>query len=118
MIQATEKVITYDDIRIHLTLLSMHRTFLLVLERDGYSTNFDQTSPLEGLSMAIGEYSSPIYNSGDPLASSSLAARLSKSCNKSKPVYVANNSGASEEITSNLYMNIFQFVKANYKPGE
>lgn len=118
MIKAVEKVIVVDEARIHLTLIIMHRTFLLVLKRDqgNHTPIFGQSLALEGLSMALGDFSSSIFNSGDSLSSSSLATRLSKSCNKNKPVYVANNCGIPGESITDLYMKAFQFVRANYKP--
>lgn len=114
MIKTAEKSITLDRVGLTLTLVMMSRSFLLVLRREDDSVvPFNDKLALEGLSMALGDYSTSIYNSGDALGCSSLASRLSKSCNKNRPVYVSNMCGLSDELVSELYPKIFQFVRAN-----
>lgn len=96
----------------------MERTFLVVVdEAKSYDAiPFSQSkSCLDSLSMAIGDLSTSISYKGNPLVSSSLAIRLSKSCNQNRPVYVANNLQCSDEQTADLYGIIFQFVRNNHK---
>lgn len=139
VIKHFEELITVGQTRARLNLITMKRTFLLDISHnsifsdaisndkpkashliDGLNTN---NTALNGLSLALGDYNTIISFRGDTHASSNLATRLSKSLNKNRPVYVSNNLEYSLDpvmeqgnLTSLLYMKIFQFVKANYIP--
>lgn len=80
----------------------------------------ESNSNLRGLSLAIGDICTCLIESDNSLASSSLATRLSKRLNLSRPVYVANNLQVSQDIIelsqymSKFYMKVFQFVSSHY----
>lgn len=133
-----EKFIEIEGVRVMLTLVTMKRSFLLVignsgvdilpqhsqdpqLERERMIRGFMRSnSTLSGLSLALGEHNTCMIESNSSLASATLASRLSKKLNKNRPVYVANNFQCAsnvidtETLTTKLYLKIFQFVQSKY----
>lgn len=131
-----EKIISIEDIFVRLNIVTMQRTFLLTIG----NANFCDTSPtdekvtredllkgfvksnttLDNLSLAIGNLNTCLIDVDNPLASASLASRLSKAVNKSRPVYVANNLELPRDLLdssvwlSKLYMIVFAFVREHY----
>lgn len=133
VIKHFEKVISLDQMKVRLHLVTMRRTFLLQIGNDDDSKLEDadpirsgfsgSNHALDGLSLAIGDQATHITSSGNLLESASLASRLSKSVNRNRPVYIANNfiyptryTNEHGQLASQLYMKIFQFVRSNYKP--
>lgn len=145
IIKTFRKIITVDGQSYELILVTMKRSFLLVVKNsnndllpnfpslnktdDGEVTMtgemlvqsfMNEDSPLKGLSLAIGEHSTCLVASENPLASTSLASRLSKKFNLNRPVYVANDIQVPHDncdltdLMSKLYLKIFQFVGTNY----
>lgn len=137
------QILSISDATIELNLVTMKRSFLLVINNVSLEGRGDQreasvddamsidqmirgfmnsNDSLKGMSLAIGQCSTCIVNSESSLDSVTLAQRLSKSLNLNRPVYVANNfqyprdTVDSTEFMTKLYMKIFQFVKNNYKP--
>lgn len=145
VIKHHQRVLNISGSQINLTLITMKRSFLLVVSNESNSgpTAFEEptrgdnsdsiskedmirgfmgsNSTLKGLSLAIGGLNTCIVNSENSLASATLASRLSKKCNNNRPVYVANNfqfphdTVDPDEFSAKLYLKIFQFVRANYK---
>lgn len=116
VIKYFEKTIVVDDAPIKLDLVTMKRSFLLVISngsRNSLPINIlepqknapqreltreelirgfmDSNSSLKGLSLAISGCSTCIKESDNSLSSATLASRLSKKLNADRPVYVANN---------------------------
>lgn len=141
VVQHHQTTIDHDGTTYSLDLVTMKRSFLLVInnvglgelsmrevENDQMSQEeiigcfMETNSSLRGLSLAIGEHSTCLIDSENSLASATLATRLSKKFNLNRPVYVANNLQISHGTIdsagalSNIYVKIFQFVRANYKP--
>lgn len=147
VIKSHQRTITIDGKAYELILVTMKRSFLLVvkdaacissslglppplLNVDGAEADMsgealirsfmNVNSPLQGLSLAIGEHSTCLIPSDNSLASTSLATRLSRKLNLNRPVYVASdvkpstNSLDMTDFMSKLYLKIFQFVNANY----
>lgn len=128
-----KQTLVLDESQIELRLVTMRRSFLLVISglddgdnlddeasevsRDAMIKGFmESNNRMKGMSLAIGQSSTCILNSNNSLNSTSLAERLSKCLNQNRPVYVANNFGMikSGEFIDKLYMKIFQFVKNHY----
>lgn len=118
--------------QVHLMMTTMSRTFLLVItdakpqmnnlsSEASYFT--DNNCSLDGLSVAIGEHSTPIIGLDETLGSGTLASRLSKKFNQNRPVYVANNLRVPPDTLDNmefmtrLFLSVSRFVAANYKPA-
>ena len=145
IIKTFRKIITIDGQSYELILVTMQRSFMLVVKNcnsnllpnfpalnqkdDGevamseemlVQSFMNENLPLKGLSLAIGGHSTCLVASENPLASTSLASRLSKKFNLNRPVYVANDTQTPDDLcelndlTSKLYLKIFQFVEANY----
>lgn len=127
--------ITLSKVAIQLNLITMRGTILLVVNDMSLSSACDSpnsnmtkhdlvqalTNPsmvLDGLTLAIGDHSTCLTTRGDSHASAALASRLSKAVNKNRPVYVASNlrTGTDlDDISSQLHMKIFQFVRSSYE---
>ena len=146
VIKAFERTISLAGSFYDLTLITMKRSFLLVIDsvderkitrpdRKQHAKNMSSERILEsflvgnpalrGLSLAIGGHSTCLIASEHSLASSSLAVRLSKSLNNNGPVYVANNMQPPNdtpdqfENVTGLHEKIFQFVRNNCsKPSD
>lgn len=121
-----EQVVVICGVEVCFTLVTMKRSFLLVIDNPATAPQnammgfMKSNSTLKGLSLAIGEHSTCIIDSQSSIASATLASRLSKKFNQNRPVYVANNFQPahdmidSEGFISKLYLKTFQFVESNY----
>lgn len=148
IIKSCQKTITISDKAYDLTLVTMKRSFLLVVKSaesirpcipqfvnvNGSDADMsdeelvqgfmDVNPPLKGLCLAIGDHSTCLIPSENSLASSSLAIRLSKKLNLNRPVYVVSDIQAptdtfdAPDVMSRLYLKIFQFVGANYRASQ
>lgn len=126
-IKTFQDCIVVDENAFELILVTMKRSFLLVIKKrsDNTLTQFthpsqgdkveetmsedmlvqsfmNQNLPLKGLSLAIGEHSTCLKPSDNSLASTSLASRLSKKLNNGQPVYVASDIQVSSQDTCDL----------------
>lgn len=121
VIKTFNKTISVAGSYYELTLITMKRSFLLVMEDAQEGRNIAamssetliqsfmrENSSLKGLSLAVGGNATCLIASEHSLASLSLASRLSKTLNNNGPVYVANNIQQSE--LSSLYEKVFSFV--------
>lgn len=136
VIRTVDTVLDIDRVRLRLVLVTMRRSFLLVISQpDANKVHqvdpFDMIRgftasdmPLQGLSLALGKHNTTIVESENSLASATLATRLSEKFNLNRPVYVSNNFQLPYDFVnpdmfmSKLYLKIFQFVKTNYNPEE
>lgn len=144
VIKHHRKTISHHNQGYDLLLVTMKRSLLLVVKKvegsvlglpplvDGDEKEADLTDlelvqsfmnanpPLRGLSLAIGEHSTCLIPGENSLASSSLATRISRKLNLNRPIYVvseiqiAADDLDAADLMPNLYLKIFQFVKANY----
>lgn len=134
VIKSIEKEVDIDRVRLTVTLITMKRSLLLVInsadecriqlvDPDDLVRGFSASnSPLLGLSLALGKHNTTILESSNSLDSASLATKLSEKLNLNRPVYVANNFQIPydfvnpDNFMSKLYLKLFQFVNANYSP--
>lgn len=130
VIKCFNKTITDNETSYELTLITMKRSFLLVInniemgflqalrtrqdnitmsESELIESFMNKNTLLRGLSLAISGYSTCLIDSANSVASLSLASRLSKTLNDNGPVYVANNMEAPDRLDV-IYRQVFQFI--------